>query len=79
MLRPCVDATIAAVTLYKDDDLKEVDATLSSDLKDYDIHTSDATKDNFRKADSREVSYCLGFTVDMQTDYQMWSNWRLFQ
>ena len=48
LLRPCVDATIAAVTLYKDDDLKEVDATLSSDLKDYNIHTSDTTKDNFR-------------------------------
>ena len=43
-----MDATIAAVSLNKDD-LKEVDTTLSSDLKDYNIHTSDATKDNFQK------------------------------
>ena len=49
LLRPCVDATIAAVSLYKDDDLKEVDSTLSVDLKDYIIHTSDAMKDDFRK------------------------------
>ena len=49
LLRPCVDATIAAVSLYKDDDLKEVDSTLSVDLKDYNIHTSDAMKDDFRK------------------------------
>ena len=48
LLRPCVDTTIAAVSLYKDDDLKEVDITLSTDLKDYNIHTSDAMKD-FRK------------------------------
>ena len=44
-----MDATIAAVSLYKYDDLKEVDITLSSDLKDYNIHTSDAMKDDFRK------------------------------
>ena len=47
--RPCVDATIAAVSLYKDDDLKEVDSTLSIDLKEYNIHTSDAMKDDFWK------------------------------
>ena len=44
-----MDATITTVALYKDNDLKEVNATLSSDLKDYNIHTSDATKDNFQK------------------------------
>ena len=49
LLKPCVDATIAAVGLYKDDELKEVDTTLSSDLKDYTIHTSDATKKEFQK------------------------------
>ena len=49
LLKLCVDATIAAVGLYKDDELKEVDTTLSSDLKDYTIHTSDATKKEFQK------------------------------
>ena len=50
LLRPCVDANIAAVSLYKDDDLKDVDSTLSLsvELKDY-IYTSDAMKDDFRK------------------------------
>lgn len=28
LLRPCVDATLAAVSLYNNDDLKEVDSTL---------------------------------------------------
>ena len=44
-----MDATVSAGSLYKDDDLKEVDSTLSIDLKDYNIHTSDAMKDDFRK------------------------------
>ena len=44
-----MDATIAAVSLYKDDDLKEVDSTLpvEVELKDYNIQTSDAMKDDF--------------------------------
>ena len=44
-----MDATIAAVNLYKDVDLKEADITLSLDLKDYNIHTSDAMKNAFRR------------------------------
>ena len=48
LLRPCVDATIAAVSLDKDDDLK-VNITLSSGLKEYNIYTNDAMKDDFRK------------------------------
>ena len=43
-----MDVTIAAASLDKDDDLKEVNITLSSDLKEY-IYTNDAMKDDFRK------------------------------
>lgn len=46
LLRPFVDATYCCNELVLND-LKEVDTTLSSVLKDYNIHMSDATKDNF--------------------------------
>lgn len=49
MLKPCVEATITAVSLYKNDKLEEVNTTISSDLKDYDINTSEAQKSNFQK------------------------------
>ena len=49
LLKPCADATIAAVNLYKVDELEEVDSTISSDLKDYNIRTSDALKNEFQK------------------------------
>jgi len=49
LLRPCVDATIAAVKLYKNDNLEDVDTTISTDLKDYTIHTSDTHKRDFKK------------------------------
>jgi hypothetical protein len=51
MLKPCVDATIAAVRAYKDYQLEEANATiiLCSDLKDYNIHTSEAQRSDFQK------------------------------
>ena len=49
LLRPCLDATISAVSAYKGDQLEEADTALSSDLSDFDINTSDRLKEDFRK------------------------------
>ena len=44
LLSPCVNATIAGVNSYTDDQLREVESALSSELKDYNIHTTEAQK-----------------------------------
>lgn len=49
LLRPCLVATISAVSAYKSDQLEEANLTLSSDLKDFDIDTSDRLKEDFKK------------------------------
>ena len=49
LLRPCLDATISAVSAYRTDKLKEVDIALSSDLKDFDINSSERSKSDFQK------------------------------
>ena len=49
LLRPCLVATISAVSAYKTDQLEEANLTLSSDLKEFDIDTSDRLKEDFQK------------------------------
>ena len=49
MLSPCVNATIAGVNSYKDDPLSEIESTLSTDLKDYSIRTTETQKTEFQK------------------------------
>ena len=48
LLSPCVNATIAGMNFYTDEQLREVN-TLSSNLKDYNIHTSEAQNTEFKK------------------------------
>ena len=52
--------------------------TISSDLKDYDIRTSDAMKNEFRKQVQEKFITALVAQLK-ERGYQMQSNWKRFQ
>ena len=48
IIRPCLDATVVAIYTYKTDKLDEVDAMISSELKDFEINMSSSQKRDFQ-------------------------------
>ena len=48
MIRPCLDATVAAISSYRSDQLEEVNAMISSELKDFGITMTSSQKTDFR-------------------------------
>ena len=47
MIRSCLDATVAAISSYRSDQLEEVHAMISSELKDFGITMTSSQKTDF--------------------------------